>query len=304
MNACIDLRTSLSAAMTGTLLLLVAIVSSGTRPTMAQDEGTPAAIPSPATAIVYMTVTNDGAVPDRLLGGETAAADLVELHQTLDDGGIMRMQPRPDGIEIPAGAETLYTAGGTHAMLVGLTADLKAGDGFALTLRFETAGEIVVPVQVRFDAEPDDDLPPPDPVTAGEHTIADAWSRPAPALRGIAAIGALEPAPLDTPVTVGDLTVVLTADGATAGPRALTIIVTDASGAPVTDAAVSLSIRSLEMDHGVSTREAEMIEPGRYRSERVPMGMGGGWGVEITVVLPGEAAAVIPFVVLLHGPSH
>lgn len=288
----------------GLAILLAAMIFAAGRPAGARDGGTPAAVPSPATAVVYMSITNGGGGPDRLLGGETRAAATVELHQTLDENGVMRMQPRPEGIEIPAGGETRFDAGGNHVMLVGLTADLIPGGSYDLTLRFETAGEIVVPVQVRFDAEPDEDTPPPGPVTVGDLTLGDAWSRPAPALLGIASVGITGPAPLDTPVVAGDLTLVLTADGPNAGPRALTAILTDGTGEPVTDATVSLSLRSLEMDHGVSTRETEMVEPGRYLAERVPMGMGGDWRVEITVTRPGVDPVVVPFVLTLDGPSH
>ena len=298
------LRSTRNLAAASTAVVLAVFIGVGSPSAKARSVGIPAAAPSPATAIVYTTITNDGSDSDRLLGGETDAAAVVELHRTLDENGVMRMRPQPDGIEIPSGTDTTFDAGGNHVMLVGLAADLSPGGGYDLTLRFETAGEIVVPVRIRFDAEPDDDDPPADPVAAGDLTIADAWSRPAPALIGIASVGATEPVPLDTPVSVGDLTVVLTIDGATAGPRDLTIIVTDAIGAPITDAIVSLSISSLEMDHGVSTRETEMIEPGRYRSERVPMGMGGGWRVEITITRPTGDPVIVPFVITLDGPTH
>lgn len=297
-------RSRGSLTMTSVAVILAVVVTFAAGSARARSQGTPAAAPSPATAIVYMTITNAGSESDRLLRGKTDAAAVVELHQTLDENGVMRMQPRSEGIEIPAGTDTVFDAGGNHVMLVGLAADLSPGGGYDLTLRFETAGDIVVPVQIRFNAERDDDNPPAEPITAGDLAIADAWSRPAPALIGIASVGATESALLDTPVTVGDLTVVLTADGATAGPRDLTIIVTDAAGTPVTDAIVSLSISSLEMNHGVSARETEMIEPGRYRSERVPMGMGGGWRVEIAITRPVGVPVVVPFIITLDGPTH
>ncbi len=279
-------------------LIAVALVV-GHQDTRAQETGTPAAAVAPATAVVYLTIANDGDAADLLLGGATSAANTVELHQTADDNGVIRMQPRPDGIEIPAGEATVFDSGGNHVMLVGLLADLVAGAGYDLTLRFQTAGEVTVPVQIRFKAEPDADEPGAEPVTAGDLTISDAWTRPAPALIGIASVGTAEPAGLGTPVVVGDLVVVLTSDGATAGPRFLTVAVTDATGAPVTDATVSVSTRSLEMDHGVSTKETEMVEPGRYLSERLSMGMEGGWDVEVTISRPGADDVVIPFVISL-----
>ncbi len=268
----------------------------------AQDAATPAAGTSPATAIVYMTIVNDGDADDLLLGGETTAAETIELHESIDDSGVLRMEPRPDGIAIPAGEETVFDSGGLHVMLVGLTADLLPGGSYDLVLQFQHTGEVTVPVQIRFNAEPDDDEPVSAPITSGDVTITDAWSRPAPALLGVATAAADEPAPLDTPVDVGGLTIVLTADGGNAGPRDLTVIVTGENGEPVTDATVTISTNSLEMDHGVSTRETEMIEPGRYLAEHVPMGMGGDWKAEVSIARPGAEPVVAEFVVTLEGP--
>ncbi len=292
-------RIMLRALVPGILLIALALGRGGA---VAQDTATPAAGMSPATAIVYMTIANDGDAGDLLLGGETTAAETIELHESVEDNGVLRMEPRPDGIAIPAGEETVFDSGGLHVMLVGLTADLLPGESYDLVLRFEQAGEVTVPVQIRFNAEPDDDEPVSDPVTSGDLTIIDPWTRPAPALLGATPEVADGPASLDTPVDAEGLTVVLTADGASAGPRDLTVIVTDDDGEPVTDATVAISTSSLEMDHGVSTSETEMIEPGRYLAEHVPMGMGGDWKAEVSIERPGASPVVVEFVVTLEGP--
>ncbi|MFP5371530.1 MAG: copper chaperone PCu(A)C [Actinomycetes bacterium] len=286
-----------------TLLLLAALIA-GPAGAAAEDAATPTATASPATAIVYLTIANGGDTDDLLLGGETSAAQTVELHESVDEAGVLRMEPRPDGIAIPAGDTTAFDAGGLHVMLVGLTADLLPGGSYDLVLRFESAGELTVPVQIRFNAEPDDDEPVSEPVASGDLTISDAWSRPAPALLEDAAPAAGEPATLGTPVTAGGLSVVLTADGDTAGPRDLTVIVTGEDGEPVTDATVTISTNSLEMDHGVSTSETEMVEPGRYLADRVSMGMGGDWNAKVSIARPGAEAVVVEFVVTLDGPRH
>jgi len=270
-------------------------------PSRAQDTATPAATPAvfPTTAVVYLTVANGGERADRLLGGETTAARAVELA-----GGMLGMQPRPEGIEIPAGETVAFDPSGDQVMLVDLMAALTDGATYDLLLRFEIAGEVTVPVQVRAQAEAKADAPAPEPVTAGDLTISDAWTRPALALLGAASGATPSAVGLDTPVTTEDLSVMLTADGVTAGPRDLTVIVADASGAPVTDATVTVRVRSLEMDHGVSTRETAVTEPGHYLAERVPLGMGGDWAAEVTVERPGTESVVVAFVVTLDGPTH
>jgi hypothetical protein len=87
-----------------------------------------------------------------------------------------------------------------------------------------------------------------------------------------------------------------------AGPIELTVQVLDAACAPVDGAAVTVETRSLEMDHGVRTTEAVAAEPGRYVAGPIPMGMAGGWRVEVAVARPGEAPVTFAFVVVLEGP--
>jgi hypothetical protein len=108
---------------------------------------------------------------------------------------------------------------------------------------------------------------------------------------------------LGTPAAVSDLVVTVTAGSGMAGPVDLTISVQDATGAPVTDATVTVRHRSLDMDHGVSVRSAEASSPGQYVAENVPMGMGGRWLVEVTIERPGQVPVVLTVELTLEGPS-
>jgi hypothetical protein len=108
-----------------------------------------------------------------------------------------------------------------------------------------------------------------------------------------------------TPVARDGLTVTLISAKSVAGPNALSIIVVDEAGEPVTDATVTVNTRSLVMDHGVSTAVAVAgDEPGRYEVERVAMGMGGDWEAEVIVERPGEEPVSFLFVITMEGPSH
>jgi copper(I)-binding protein len=69
------------------------------------------------------------------------------------DGVVMRMRPI-DAIVIPAGQTVELKPGGNHVMFMGLTQPLRTGARFPLTLRFETAGELTVEVQVASEAPP------------------------------------------------------------------------------------------------------------------------------------------------------
>jgi hypothetical protein len=99
------------------------------------------------TAVIYMTVINNGQDADRLLGATTPMAEKVELHSNMNDNGVMKMRELTL-IEIEAGKKIALKPGGTHAMLDGLKQLLIAGQSFPLTLEFEKAGKIDVTVSV------------------------------------------------------------------------------------------------------------------------------------------------------------
>ncbi|MCC7023029.1 MAG: copper chaperone PCu(A)C [Thermomicrobiales bacterium] len=175
-------------------LALIALIAAFGLPPSARGSdqhhhGTPEASPQAGhaamggTAAGYMLIRNTGAEPDRLIGAETDIADAVEIHEMAHANGVMTMRPLPDGLEIPAGSEVALESGGYHLMLFGLTHDLRAGDSYQMTLRFERAGEVLVTMAVRPRAE----LPAsatPTPLVHGTITILDPWSRPAPAMIG------------------------------------------------------------------------------------------------------------------------
>ena len=98
---------------------------------------------------VYMVLANDSATSDRLLSAAADVAGAVEIHESIMDGDVMRMQQLPDGIEIPANGQVELKPGGLHVMLIGLTKDLNPGETFPVTLQFEQAGAITVEAEVR-----------------------------------------------------------------------------------------------------------------------------------------------------------
>jgi len=114
----------------------------------------PYATPTPAgstTGAAYLrTLRNTGDQADRLVGASTPAARTVEIHRSVVDAGhVMRMRAI-DGIDLPPRAELKLRHGGDHhLMLIDLKAPLKNGDRFALTLRFQRAGEREVTVWVQ-----------------------------------------------------------------------------------------------------------------------------------------------------------
>jgi copper(I)-binding protein len=102
-----------------------------------------------ATAAVFMRLVNGGSEADRLVGGQTDAARIVEIHQTVVEGDLARMQMLPGGVEVPARSEVLLEPGGFHIMLFDLQRALRVGDRFRLALRFVESENLVVEVEVR-----------------------------------------------------------------------------------------------------------------------------------------------------------
>jgi hypothetical protein len=157
----------------------------------ATPAGTPAAM---AMGAAYLTITNNGTEPDRLVGGTTAVAKVVEIHEVVNKDGVMQMRPLANGLDIPAGETVELKPGGYHIMLIGLTRDLKVGDRYELTLHFEKAGEVTLTVDVRPAAEPGAGTPVAS-VMVGDLAISNVWSRPAPAMAGAMNHGTPEATP-------------------------------------------------------------------------------------------------------------
>jgi len=96
----------------------------------------------------YLVIQNNGATEDKLLSAESDAAKIVELHESMESGGMMQMAPVPN-ILIPANGKVELKPGSFHMMLMGLTQPLKTGDKLQLTLNFEKAGKIPVIAEVK-----------------------------------------------------------------------------------------------------------------------------------------------------------
>ncbi|MGJ8571728.1 MAG: copper chaperone PCu(A)C [Hoeflea sp.] len=97
----------------------------------------------------YMVIRNTGEEADRLISGEAAFADRVEVHEMKMDGEVMKMRQLADGLEIPAGGEVVLKPGGYHVMFIGIDSQFKDGETRSVKLTFEKAGSI----EVGFDVQ-------------------------------------------------------------------------------------------------------------------------------------------------------
>ena len=103
----------------------------------------------------FMVLMNHTDADDRLIGIKSDAATKVELHTHSEDAnGVMKMLHLMDGVLVPAGGMHALERGGDHVMFMGLNAPMTQGDLIAVTLVFETAGEIEITVPVDLDRQP------------------------------------------------------------------------------------------------------------------------------------------------------
>jgi periplasmic copper chaperone A len=92
----------------------------------------------------YMTIANKGTETDRLLGGSSAVASKIEVHQMSMDNGVMMMRPVTGGLEIKPGQTVELKPDSFHLMLMGLKQPLMQGQHLKATLEFAKAGKVEV----------------------------------------------------------------------------------------------------------------------------------------------------------------
>ena len=92
----------------------------------------------------FVTITNAGKEPDRLIGGTVPFAGVVEVHEMKMDNNIMRMRMLPKGLEIPPGATVELKPGSYHIMFMQLKTPLQEGQRVKGSLTFEKAGNIEI----------------------------------------------------------------------------------------------------------------------------------------------------------------
>ena len=98
------------------------------------------------TGAAYLTLRDTGA-PDRLVGTSTPVATTAEVHETIDDHGVMKMRP-VTGLDLEPGKAITLAPGGLHVMLTGLKQPLVVGQTFPITLTFEHAAPVTTTVTV------------------------------------------------------------------------------------------------------------------------------------------------------------
>lgn len=137
------------------LFILLVGVAVGSSVVAAQDQASVtaerpwarASIGTSRPAAAYLTLVNTGSDVVRLVGIESPVSDRAEVHRTVKEGEVMRMEPAGD-VPVPQGERVVFAPGGLHIMLMDLRRPLDRGGTFPLTLRFADGGMIEVTVPV------------------------------------------------------------------------------------------------------------------------------------------------------------
>jgi copper(I)-binding protein len=100
----------------------------------------------------YFTIENTGGTDDALIEAASDVARRVELHETVTEEGMHKMQAVEE-IAVPAGGEAILEPGGYHVMLIDLKEEQEVGDTFEITLTFREAGSVDLEIEVRSYTE-------------------------------------------------------------------------------------------------------------------------------------------------------
>ena len=169
----LSLQRVFAAVLMGLMMLSPAMASDLMFGTL-QFRATIGSMPSSAG---YLSITNHGAMADRLLAVESSLARKTELHTMDVTNGVMKMRQVDGGIAIPAGKTVQLAPGGFHVMLIGLKAPLNADEHYQVTLVFETAGKVKLtgiakrPADLKMPSSHSPDAHSPDAHSSSTHSM-------------------------------------------------------------------------------------------------------------------------------------
>jgi copper(I)-binding protein len=129
-----------------TLLLLLPVAASAQPASITVEQAWSRAAMAGREGVAYMTITNAGPT-DTLTAVSTPIAATADLHQTINDNGVMKMRA-VQSLPIDTGKTVTLAPRGYHIMLTNLKQTLQEGDSFPITLTFQNAGEVTATAKV------------------------------------------------------------------------------------------------------------------------------------------------------------
>ena len=105
-------------------------------------------VPGRTVTAAFVVLENPGASAVQSVGATSDAAGIVEMHEMVRSGDMMKMAP-VKSIAVPAKGKVELKPGGLHLMLFELKKPLKEGETVNLALTTDTGGSIQVAAAVR-----------------------------------------------------------------------------------------------------------------------------------------------------------
>lgn len=96
----------------------------------------------------YLTLLNDGAASQTLTGLTAPGYAAAMLHESVMEGGLMKMR-HLSALEIPPGGQVVLAPHGRHLMLMGPQGVVSEGDSVAVALACADGGVVQVELSVR-----------------------------------------------------------------------------------------------------------------------------------------------------------
>lgn len=102
---------------------------------------------APVTA-AFMVLRNEGDRPVVVRRADSEVAAITELHNHIDDNGVMRMRQVPE-IVVPTRGEVVLKPGGFHVMLIGMKRALKENESVGISIECADKSRQTVQAVVR-----------------------------------------------------------------------------------------------------------------------------------------------------------
>lgn len=90
---------------------------------------------APATG-AFMVIRNSGDKDVKVVKADNPVSRVTELHNHLNEGGVMKMRPVA-AIDVKAKGEAVLKPGGLHVMMIDLKTAIKEGDVVPITLTLD-----------------------------------------------------------------------------------------------------------------------------------------------------------------------
>jgi uncharacterized surface protein with fasciclin (FAS1) repeats/copper(I)-binding protein len=126
-----------------------------------------------SVSAAYLVITNNGEEDVTLVSANAAAAGTTEVHQTIVENDVARMEEMADGLVIPAGESVALEPGGFHVMMLDLEENLVEGSTTVITLEFDNGESLLIEAPVANEAPAEGET-----YEVGDLTVEGVWVRP------------------------------------------------------------------------------------------------------------------------------